>query len=172
MSQRLGELLIRQNLISNQQLQKAQEEQRKTGGRLGYNLTKLGYIKEQDLTSFLSKHYGVPPINLLEIEISPEIIQLVPKEVAEKHQIIPVDKSGANLIVAMADPSNIYAMDDLKFLTGYNIEPVVASEGAIKEAIDKYYAGGNPMDPKNPIIKQGLSSHRNLYNCFLHGQHY
>jgi len=146
MSQRLGELLIRQNLISNQQLQKAQEEQRKTGGRLGYNLTKLGYIKEQDLTSFLSKHYGVPPINLLEIEISPEIIQLVPKEVAEKHQIIPVDKSGANLIVAMADPSNIYAMDDLKFLTGYNIEPVVASEGAIKEAIDKYYAGGNPMD--------------------------
>ena len=146
MSSRLGELLIRQNLISNQQLQKAQEEQRRTGGRLGYNLTKLGYIKEQDLTTFLSKHYGVPPVNLAEMEISPDIIQLIPKEVAEKHQILPIDKSGANLIVAMADPSNIYAMDDLKFLTGYNIEPVVASESAIKEAIEKYYSGGDPVD--------------------------
>lgn len=146
MSSRLGELLVRQNLISSQQLQKAQEEQKKSGGRLGYNLTKLGYIKEQDLTSFLSKQYGVPSINLEDFEIEQDVINLVPKDVAEKHQIIPVNKSGANLIVAMADPSNIYAIDDLKFLTGYNIEVVVASEVAIKGAIERYYDEGEAFD--------------------------
>jgi type IV pilus assembly protein PilB len=142
MSSRLGELLVRQNLISSQQLQKAQEEQRKAGGRLGYNLTKLGYLREADLTAFLSKQYGVPSINLAEFEIEQDVINLVPKDVAEKHQVIPVNKSGANLIVAMADPSNIYAIDDLKFLTGYNIEVVVASEAALKTAIEKYYDEG------------------------------
>src|SRR5262245_52616163 len=138
---RLGELLVRENLITLQQLQAAQEQQRKTGGRLGFNLTKLGYIEESELTAFLSKQYGVPSINLSEFEIDPEVIKLVPLEVAEKHQVIPVNRAGASLIVAMADPSNIFAIDDLKFLTGYNIEVVVASDGAIKEAIDKYYGG-------------------------------
>ncbi len=136
---RLGELLVRENLISLQQLQAAQEEQRKSGGRLGYNLTKLGYIEENELTQFLSKQYGVPAINLSEFEIDSEVIRLVPKEVAEKHQVIPVNRAGASLIVAMADPSNIFAIDDLKFLTGYNIEVVVASDGAIRESIEKYY---------------------------------
>ncbi len=137
---RLGELLVRENLISLQQLQKAQESQRKNGGRLGFNLTRLGYIEESELTSFLSKQYGVPSINLSEFEIDPEVIKLVPKEVSEKHQVIPVNRAGASLIVAMADPSNIFAIDDLKFLTGYNIEVVVASDGAIRESIEKYYA--------------------------------
>ncbi len=136
---RLGELLVRENLITLQQLQKAQEQQRKGGGRLGFNLTKLGYIEESELTSFLSKQYGVPSINLAEFEIDPDVIKLVPQEVAEKHQVIPVNRAGASLIVAMADPSNIFAIDDLKFLTGYNIEVVVASDGAIREAITKYY---------------------------------
>jgi type IV pilus assembly protein PilB len=139
MPARLGELLVRENLISLQQLQAAQEEQRSSGGRLGYNLTKLGYIEENELTQFLSKQYGVPAINLSEFEIDPEVIRLVPKEVADKHQVIPVNRAGASLIVAMADPSNIFAIDDLKFLTGYNIEVVVASDGAIRDAIDKYY---------------------------------
>ncbi|MEO1337399.1 MAG: ATPase, T2SS/T4P/T4SS family, partial [Myxococcota bacterium] len=138
---RLGELLVRENLITLQQLQKAQEQQRKGGGRLGFNLTKLGYIEESELTSFLSKQYGVPSINLAEFEIDPDVIKLVPQEVAEKHQVIPVNRAGASLIVAMADPSNIFAIDDLKFLTGYNIEVVVASDGAIREAIGKYYGG-------------------------------
>jgi type IV pilus assembly protein PilB len=115
---RLGELLVRENLITLQQLQAAQEQQRKTGGRLGFNLTKLGYIEESELTAFLSKQYGVPAINLSEFEIDPEVIKLVPLEVAEKHQVIPVNRAGASLIVAMADPSNIFAIDDLKFLTG------------------------------------------------------
>ncbi len=142
MSSRLGELLVRQNIISNQQLQKAQEESKKSGGRLGYNLAKLGYIKESDLTAFLSKQYGVPSVNLDDFEIEQDIINLIPKDVAEKHQIIPVNKSGANLIIAMADPSNIYAIDDIKFLTGYNVEVVVASEASIKTAIEKYYDEG------------------------------
>src|SRR3954466_15476485 len=136
---RLGELLVRENLISLSQLQKAQEEQRKNGSRLGYSLTKLGIINEEELTTFLSKQYGVPSINLGEFEISAEVIQLVPPELAKRHQLIPVNRAGATLIVAMSDPSNIYAIDDLKFLTGYNIEVVVASEVAIDEAINRYY---------------------------------
>jgi type IV pilus assembly protein PilB len=137
---RLGELLVRENLITLQQLQRAQDTQRKAGGRLGFNLTKLGYIEESELTAFLSKQYGVPSINLSDFEIDTEVIKLVPREVAEKHQVIPVNRAGASLIVAMADPSNIFAIDDLKFLTGYNIEVVVASDGAIKQSIERYYS--------------------------------
>jgi type IV pilus assembly protein PilB len=141
---RLGELLVRQNLISLQQLRKAQEAQTRDGGRLGYHLIKTGAIEEQKLTDFLSKQYGVPAINLKDFDIEPEVIKLVPKEVAEKHLVIPVNRAGQALIVAMSDPSNIYAVDDLKFLTGYNIEAVVASEVAIKEAIETYYAQKGP----------------------------
>src|SRR2546427_80512 len=144
MAGRLGELLVRENLISLQQLQKAQDEQRRAGGRIGYHLTKLGFIEESELTSFLSKQYGVPSINLKEFDIDAEVVKLVPKEVAEKHQCVPVNRAGASLILAMSDPSNIYAIDDIKFLTGYNVEVVVASEQAIKEALDKYYAEKGP----------------------------
>jgi type IV pilus assembly protein PilB len=137
---RLGELLVRESMISINELRQAQDEQRKTGHRLGYSLTKLGYIKESDLTQFLSKQYGVPPINLQDFEIDPDVIKLVPEEVARKHTVIPVNRAGAALIVAMSDPSNILAIDDLKFLTGYNIEIVVASEVAIEEALENHYA--------------------------------
>src|ERR1700761_2469567 len=136
---RLGELLVRENLISLSQLQKAQEEQRKSGVRLGYSLTKLGILDEQELTSFLSKQYGVPSINLSDFEISHDVLALVPAELAKRHQLLPVNRAGATLIVAMSDPSNIYAIDDLKFRTGLNIEVVVASEVAIDEAITRYY---------------------------------
>jgi len=144
MAGRLGELLVRENLISLQQLQKAQEEQKKAGGRIGYHLTKLGFIEESELTNFLSKQYGVPSINLKEFDIDAEVVRLVPKDVAEKHQCIPVNRACASLILAMSDPSNIYAIDDIKFLTGYNIEVVVASEQAIKEALEKYYTEKAP----------------------------
>src|SRR5437867_7001378 len=100
---RLGELLVRENLISLQQLQKAQEEARKSGSRLGYSLTKLGYIAEQDLTSFLSKQYGVPSITLSEFEIDGEVLKLLPREVSRKHMCIPINRAGASLIVAMVD---------------------------------------------------------------------
>jgi type IV pilus assembly protein PilB len=144
MSGRLGELLVRENLISVQQLRKAQEEQQKNGTRIGTALIKTGAIEESKLTDFLSKQYGVPAINLKDFDIDAEIIKLVPKEVAEKHLVIPVNRAGPSLIVAMCDPSNIYAVDDLKFLTGYNVEPVVASEISIREAIERYYAEKGP----------------------------
>jgi type IV pilus assembly protein PilB len=144
MPARLGELLVRENLISLQQLQKAQEAQKVDGGKLGYQLTKLGYIEESQLTEFLSRQYGVPAINLAEFEIDADVIKLIPKEVAEKHQVVPVNRAGGSLIVAMSDPSNIFAIDDIKFLTGYNIEVVVSAEASIQAAIEKYYrnAGG------------------------------
>ncbi|MFL5349426.1 MAG: type IV-A pilus assembly ATPase PilB [Hyalangium sp.] len=144
MSGRLGELLVRENLITVQALRKAQEEQQKSGARIGTALIRTGAIEESKLTDFLSKQYGVPAINLKDFDIDPEIIKLVPKEVAEKHLVIPVNRAGPSLIVAMCDPSNIYAVDDLKFLTGYNIESVVASEISIREAIERYYAEKGP----------------------------
>ncbi|KFE59551.1 type IV-A pilus assembly ATPase PilB [Hyalangium minutum] len=144
MSGRLGELLVRENLITVQALRKAQEESQKSGARIGTALIKTGAIEESKLTDFLSKQYGVPAINLKDFDIDPEIIKLVPKDVAEKHLVIPVNRAGPSLIVAMCDPSNIYAVDDLKFLTGYNIESVVASEISIREAIERYYAEKGP----------------------------
>ncbi|GAB4291770.1 MAG: type IV-A pilus assembly ATPase PilB [Myxococcota bacterium] len=138
-SMRLGELLVRENLISAQQLQRAIEAQRVEGGRLGVHLTKLGLIDEKQLTSFLAKQYRIPAIDIRKLEIEAEIIKLVPREVAERHMVVPVNRSGQTLILAMADPSNIFAIDDVKFITNYNIEAVVASEEAIQEAIEKYY---------------------------------
>ncbi len=140
MSNRLGELLVRGNLITVAQLRKAMNEQGQEGGRLGYHLIKTGAIEESKLVDFLSKQYGVPSINLDDFEIDPEIIKLIPKEICEKHLVIPVNRVANSLIVAMSDPANIFALDDLKFITGYNIECIVASEIAIKAAIDNYYA--------------------------------
>jgi type IV pilus assembly protein PilB len=139
MGNRLGQLLVRENVITLSQLKKAQDLQTKDGGRLGYSLTKLGYLAESDLTDFLSKQYGVPSINLADFEIDPTVIKLIPRDVAEKHLVIAVNRAGNSLIVAMADPSNIFAVDDIKFLTGYNVEVVVASEAAIRDAIENYY---------------------------------
>ncbi len=139
MTDRIGELLLREKLISPEQLKKAIDEQKKSGGRLGYNLTKLGYITEKDLTAFLSRQYGIPTIDLATQEIDREIIKLIPEDVAQKYQVIPISRTGSTLVVAMADPSNIFAIDDIKFLTGYNVEPLVASDAAIKSAIEKLY---------------------------------
>ena len=128
MTDRIGELLLRERLITPEQLKKAIEEQKKSGGRLGFNLTKLGFIAEKDLTAFLSRQYGIPTIDLSSQEIDHEIIKLIPEDVAQKYQVIPISRTGSTLVVAMADPSNIFAIDDIKFLTGYNVEPLVASD--------------------------------------------
>ncbi len=143
---RLGELLVREKLISLQQLRQAQEEQRKTGSNLNYALAKLGYISDGEITSFLSAQYRVPAVNLDEYEIDPEVIKLVSKEVCEKHKIIPISRSGSSLVVAMADPTNLHAIDDIKFLTGLNVEPVVASETGIVGAIERAYSDGPQYD--------------------------
>jgi type IV pilus assembly protein PilB len=140
---RLGELLVRENMISPQQLQQAQDEQKKTGGRLGASLVKMGMVDEQELLNFLSKQYHVPSINLEEFQVDVEVVKLITEEVAVKHQVIPVHRSGSSLVCAMADPSNIYAIDDIKFLTGYNVEVVVASEGQIAKSIEKFYRTGS-----------------------------
>src|SRR5262245_4998507 len=136
---RIGELLVRQKLISLQQLRKAQEEQRREGTSLGYALAKMGFVSDKQITEFLSQQYRVQAVDLREYEIDPEVLKLIPHEICERHRILPVSRAGSSLIVAMADPSNLHAIDDIKFTTGYNVEPVVASETAIVEAIERYY---------------------------------
>jgi type IV pilus assembly protein PilB len=140
--QRLGELLVREKLISLQQLREAQTDQKRSGKNLSYTLAKLGYISDGEITDFLSSQYRLPAINLDEYEIEESVIKLVAQDVCERHKILPVSRSGSSLIVAMADPTNLHAIDDIKFLTGYNVEPVVSSETAVLAAIDRYYNAG------------------------------
>jgi len=143
---RIGELLLKEKRISPEQLQEALNYQKANGGKLGVNLVKLGFVTDEEITALLSRQYGVPSINLAEFEIDQGVIKLVPPETAQKYQIVPLSRSGATLTIAMTDPTNVFAMDDLKFMTGYNVEPVVASETAVMEAIQRYYAlagGGN-----------------------------
>ncbi len=153
---RLGELLVREKMISLQQLQDAQENAKRSGRRLGVALSQLGYVDDADLTQFLARQYSLPSINLSDFEIEPEVLKLVPKNVAIKHMVIPINRAGATLIVAMSDPSNIFAIDELKFLTQYNIEPVVASEQAIDEAISRYYDKGPNLDEMMSEFGDGL----------------
>ena len=140
-SSRLGEILVTNNLITREQLGKALEEQKMSGGqaRLGSILVKQKLINEQDLTSFLSKQYGVPTVNLSDFEIDPAVTKTIQPEVVQKYQLVPINRAGSTLIVAVTDPSNLFAIEDIKFMTGYNVEMVVASESDIKSAIDKYY---------------------------------
>jgi len=140
MALRIGELLLKERRITPEQLQEALSHQKANGGKLGTVLVKLGFVRDDDITSLLSKQYGVPSINLTQFDIDASIIKLIPIETAQKYQIIPLSRVGATLTIAMTDPTNVFAMDDIKFMTGYNIEPVVAAESAVQEAIQKYYA--------------------------------
>jgi type IV pilus assembly protein PilB len=143
---RLGDMLVKAGLITREQLEKALQQQQSGGGRVGTNLVKLGFIGEDDITSFLSRQYGVPSINLSHFDIDPNVIKLIPSEIAQKHQVIPINRTGNVLTVAMSDPSNIFAIDDIKFMTGYKVEPVVAAETAIKNAINKHYDSAGLVD--------------------------
>jgi type IV pilus assembly protein PilB len=148
MSVRLGELLTKASLISQDQLKEALKAQKETGGKLGETLIKLGFVSEEDITECLSQQFGVPSINLAHFEIDSTVIKLIPSEVARKYNILPVNKTGATITIAMADPTNVFAMDDIKFMTGYNVEPVVASELGIKAAIDNYYGSTSALELK------------------------
>jgi type IV pilus assembly protein PilB len=139
MAVRIGELLLKEKRITPEQLQEALNYQRQNGGKLGFNLIKLGYVKDDEITALLSKQYGVPSIALGQFDVDATVVKLVPAETAQKYQIIPLSRSGATLTIAMTDPTNVFAMDDIKFMTGYNVEPVVASEIAVVDAITKYY---------------------------------
>ena len=142
MTERLGELLIKRNYITPEQLKKALEEQKMKGGRLESNLIRLGYIKEDELLSFLSAQYRVPSVKISKMEINPNVVKLVPSSISKKYFILPINRVGPKLTLAMADPSNIVVIDEIKFMTGFNVEPVVASEAEIIDAIKKYYGGG------------------------------
>jgi type IV pilus assembly protein PilB len=143
---KLGELLLKENMVTPQQLQEALSHQKMNGGKLGKAFVALGYVRDEEITSLLSRQYGVPSINLDHFEVDPTIIKIIPAETARKYQILPLSRSGATLTIAMADPTNVFAMDDIKFMTGYNVEPVVASETSLEEAIEKYYGSTRSLE--------------------------
>jgi type IV pilus assembly protein PilB len=143
---KLGELLLKENMVSPQQLQDALNHQKMNGGKLGKAFVSLGFVKDEEITSLLSRQYGVPSINLEHFEVDPGIIKIIPADTARKYQVLPLSRSGATLTIAMADPTNVFAMDDIKFMTGYNVEPVVASETALEDAIERYYGSTRSLE--------------------------
>src|SRR5256712_6850293 len=151
MSGKLGEILLKENLISPEQLKQALEHQKSNGGRLGNTLVKLGFLSDDEVTAVLSRQYGVPSINLSYFEVDPNVIKLIPMETAIKYQVLPLSRVGSSLTLAMVDPTNVFAMDDIKFMTGFNIEPVVASETAITEAIKKHYGSAEDAERKKEL---------------------
>ena len=153
MSSRLGEILVKDSLISADQLKQALDHQKKNGGRLGTCLVKLGLVSDDDITAVLSRQYGVPSINLKFYEVDPAVIKLVPQETAVRYQIVPLSRVGSTLTIAMTDPTNVFAMDDIKFMTGFNVEPVVASETAISEAIHKFYGDVESVEELDKVMK-------------------
>jgi type IV pilus assembly protein PilB len=154
MSQRLGDLLVKEKIITPDQLDRALKAQREQGpnSRLGSTLVHLGFVSDEEVTNFLSRQYGVPAINLQYFEIDGSVVKLVPEETAKRYQILPLSRVGASLTIAMVDPTNVFAMDDIKFMTGFNIEPVVASESAIMDAIDKAYGGSSQSENVDELL--------------------
>ena len=146
MSAKLGEILVRENLISPQHLREALDYQREHGGRLGFNLVKLGLVSDDMITAVLSRQYGIPSVNLDLFHIEENVLRLIPQEVAQKHSVLPLSRVGATLTLAMVDPTNVFAMDDVKFMTGLNVEPVVVAEASIQHAIAKYYGTSREIE--------------------------
>jgi type IV pilus assembly protein PilB len=166
MSAKLGEILVRENLISPQKLREALDHQREHGGRLGFNLVKLGLVSDDMITAVLSRHYGIPSVNLDLFSIDPSVLRLIPQEVAQKHSVLPLSRVGATLTLAMVDPTNVFALDDVKFMTGLNVEPVVVAEGSVQLAIAKYYGSSREIElaatgDDSSLDKIARSSHNN-----------
>ena len=154
MAVRIGAMLVAANLVTEDQIKQALATQQKEGGRLGSTLVKMGFIDEQKLITFLSRQYGIPAVNLSELEIDSNVTKLIPADVVQKYQIFPISRTGATITLAMADPSNIFAIDDVKFMTGYNVEPVVAAESSIKAAINKFYDAQDALATMMDTIKK------------------
>ncbi len=146
MALKLGDMLRDQGLITDEQLRKSLEQQKAAGGRIGYHLVQMGFVTEEQVTSSLSRQFGVPSVNLANYGIDRDVIKLIPMEVAKKYLIMPISRVGMTLTVAMADPSNVFAIDDIKFMTGYNIEAVVAAEAGVIDAIKKNYGGSTALE--------------------------
>ena len=162
MAVKLGELLIKAGLLTPQRLQETLDYQKTNGGKLGLNLVKLGFVRDEDLTRILSQQYGVPAIHLPKVEVDDTVVKLIPSEVAQKYLIMPVQRSGSTLTIAMVDPTNVFAMDDIKFMTGYNVEPVVASESAIEDAIERYYGSIHALELKKVMDEMAHEEEQNL----------
>jgi type IV pilus assembly protein PilB len=145
---RFGEFLVKIGKITPNQLQEALALQKEQGGRLGFNLIRSGVISETELLEYLSQHFGVPSVELSSITVDDAVIKIVPADIARKYTILPISKAGATVTLAMIDPTNVFAMDDVKFMTGYRVEPVVASEAALRSAIDHYYGSTHAIELK------------------------
>ncbi|HTG91618.1 MAG TPA: type IV-A pilus assembly ATPase PilB [Pyrinomonadaceae bacterium] len=164
MSAKLGEILVRENLISPQHLREALDYQREHGGRLGFNLVKLGLVSDDMITAVLSRQYGIPSVNLDLFHIDETVLRLIPQEVAQKYSVLPLSRVGATLTLAMVDPTNVFAMDDVKFMTGLNVEPVVVAEASIQEAIAKYYGSTKEIELStlsDEVVYEGASKSAN-----------
>ena len=148
MDNRLGELLLKAGLVTSDQLAEATNAQRNQGGRVGSHLVNLGHLEEHQLVDFLSRHFGVPSVDLRHIDLDDAVLNIIPADVARKYTVLPVSKTGARVTIAMIDPTNVFAMDDIKFMTGYDVEPVVASEPALRAAIDRYYGSTHAVELK------------------------
>ncbi len=156
MAVRLGELLLRERRVTPTQLQEALTYQRSNGGRLGTSLVKLGILTDDDISDVLSRQYGVPAVDLKDFAYDPSLLRLIPAETAAKYNVIPVGRSGNTLTLAMTDPTNVFAMDDIKFRTGLNVELVVASETAIQAAVVHHYGSGSQQAKDNGANGKGL----------------
>ena len=139
---RIGDLLLKEGLITQDQLNKALQEQRNNGTRVGYNLVKLGYVKETDLTRMLARQHKMPAVDLTKFQVDPRIAKLIPAELALKHSVLPLKRDGRTLTVAMSDPATMSVLDDIKFITRLDIFPVIAGEFTLRNAIEKFYESG------------------------------
>jgi len=157
---KIGEMLQKEGLITPQQLQEALTHQKQNGVKLGRALVSLGFVKDDEITGLLSRQYGVPSINLATFDIDPTVLKVLPGETCRKYQVIPISRAGAVLSLAMSDPTNVFAMDDIKFMTGYNVDPVVASEIAIEEAINRFYGSARSLTLRQDGGSQTSTSQR------------
>ncbi|MGH9463293.1 MAG: GspE/PulE family protein, partial [Vicinamibacteria bacterium] len=148
MSIKLGEILLREKHITEEQLQQALAEQKRGGFRLGHAVVKLGFVKDETIAAILSRQYGVRYIDLTKVEIDPQVLRKIPADTAHKYLVIPVSRNGQDLTVAMADPTNIFAMDEIRYRTGYHVKPLVATETAIQDAIEKYLGKATSLELK------------------------
>src|SRR6266542_1664333 len=158
MAVKLGDLLLKAKLITQDQLDEALKSQREEGGKIGEALVRVGAVTENDITETLSQQLGVPSIDLASFEIDPAVVKIVPGDVARKYGVLPVNKTGATRTIAMGEPTNVFAMDDIKFMTGYNVELVVASELGLRKAIDKHYG-----TPRSVVLKEQKRQERSVY---------
>jgi type IV pilus assembly protein PilB len=170
MAARLSEILLRANLLTRDQLEQAIAQQKVDGSRLGTVLTKLGLVKEDEITRCLGEHYGIPYIDLDTQTIAPEVIRLIHPAIVQKHLVIPVAKNGTILTMAMADPTNVFAVDDIKFMTGLKVELLMTTESAIRRAIDRYYDSSETLqnvmasmeDAGMEVMEESEDGHLNL----------